>query len=65
MIQWFLFNGVDAKAGAPTVGIENHLVAFNFSYKAKAPVPFFHAALTRAQIANDTIGRVIAMPPFS
>jgi len=33
-------------------------------YKAKAPFTLFQIALTRAQVAYNTINGVLAMPPF-
>ena len=65
MIERLLFDRVDTEPCAATVCIEHHLVALDFAHEAKATIAFFHFALPRAQIANDSIGTLVAMPPFS
>ena len=64
MIERFLFDRINAKTSASPIRIEHHLVAFDLANEAKAPIPFFHFALPRAEIANDSIGTLLAMPPF-
>ena len=65
MIERFFFDRIDAKASASTVRVENHLIPFDLADKAKAAISFFHCALTRAQIAHNTICANVPMPPLS
>ena len=65
MVEWLLFDRVDTKTRAASVRIENHLVSFDFSNKAETAIPFLQIALTRAQIAYDSVGRIVSVPPLS
>ena len=65
VIQRLLFNGIDTKTCAATVGIEHHLVPLDLAHKTKAPISFLHFALPRTKIANDSIACLVPMPPFS
>ena len=64
MVERLLLDRIDTEAGAPSIGIQNHLIILDFANEAKTSVPFLHRAVSWAQIADDSIGRRIAMPPF-
>ena len=68
MIERFFLDGVDAKTGAFSIGIEHHLSVLDLANKAKASIPFLHAALPGAQVADDPfwivlLGILIDVPP--
>ena len=47
MIQWFLFDRVDTKTSALTVGVENHLPLFDLANKAEASILLLQSAFSR------------------
>jgi hypothetical protein len=51
MIKRFLFDGVDAKTGAATVGIEDHLSVAIFANEAKAFIARVEVAVSRTELA--------------
>jgi hypothetical protein len=48
MVQGLLFDRIDAKASAFSVGVENHLPVFDLANKAEASVLLLQTALSGA-----------------
>ncbi len=61
MIERFFLDGINAEAGAATVGGEGHLPVDILSYKTESALAFAEFAVARAQFALDTT--VIKRPP--
>src|SRR5689334_11830720 len=61
MIERLLLDGINAKAGAAAISVQNHLPAAVLPHETKASVTVFERARPRAQITDDASIR--RMPP--
>ena len=63
MIQWLLFDRVDAKAAGPTIAGQDDFFVLTGANETEAPLPFMKLAETRTQVAlNSTI--ITTVPVF-
>ena len=53
MVEWLLFDRVDAKAGRPAVGSEHDRVVLPRAHEAETALAFMQLAEARAEIALD------------
>jgi hypothetical protein len=57
MVQWFLFNRIDAKPAAPTIGRERHPIAHALPNETKSALSFVELAKSRTKAALDAAVR--------
>ena len=53
MIQWFLFDRIDAETGTFSIGGEDHLAVDILADKAERSLTIAHFAVSRAKVADD------------
>src|SRR5438552_10878123 len=54
MVQRLLFDRIDTKPTAPTVGGQHHSIAHALTHETKSALPFVQLAKPRTQLALDT-----------
>ena len=63
LVQWLLFDGVDAETSALAIGRKNHLAVTVFADKAKPAITRTEVAIARTQITDDSLGIVLIVVP--
>ena len=54
MIEWFLFDGIDAESARAAIGEQPHLALLDAAHEAQPALAFVHFAGTRADVALHT-----------
>ena len=63
MIEWLLFDGINAEAGALSVRRQLHLTVNVLAYKTEAAVTGLHGTFTRTEVTDNTSGLFRRVPP--
>jgi hypothetical protein len=63
VIERLLLDGVDAKAGAATIGRQHHFASDVLANKAETAVARFKMAFSGTKIANNATRLIGFMPP--
>lgn len=64
MIEWLLFDGINAEASAATIGRQFHLTFDVLADKAESSITRFQATVSWAKVAGNS-AVVCEVPPFS